>query len=51
MHKEHNKTTWNEQTICWFTQQLVSMVFIQECSWPLCHKFSFVHNHNERKVC
>ena len=35
----------------WVNKKLVSLVSIQGWSWPLCHKFSFEHNHNERKIC
>ena len=45
VHKMHNIITWNERLF------VVSMVFVQGWKWPLYHKFSFVHNHDERKVC
>ena len=50
VYKLHNKTTWNERQFVSKLKDWYQWYLIKEGSSTLCHKFSFVHNHDERKI-
>ena len=48
--KMHQKTTWNEKLFWGKFNDWYQWYLTKEGVPTLCHKFSFVHNYNYRKI-
>ena len=51
VHKMNNTTMWDKKLFVGKVSNWYQWYLSKDGVWSSYHKFSFVHNHNERKVC
>ena len=51
VHKLHNTTTWNEETVFRPNKRLVLLVFDNKRHKSICNKFNIIFNYSKREIC